>query len=115
MINTPIYISIKMLGKRQPVIKKQAFSLTPNFSETPTLQNFIQLVVLQEVINYNEKITHKSILPYLDKTTLSKMATHGKVDFGTVYNTEPAILDEAVSTAIQAFEDGLFMVLIDYF
>jgi len=113
MINHSIYISIKMLGKRQPIITKQAFLLTDVFLEQPTLQNFLQLVVTKEVANYNEKTTNKSLLPYLDKTTLAKMAEYGKVDFGEMYNTEPAILEEAVSTAIQAFEDGLFMILID--
>lgn len=113
MINNQIYISIKKLGKRQPIIEKQTFVLTDTFLKTPTLQNFIQLVVEKEVSTFNEKITTKSILPYLDEATLSKMANHGKVDFGEVYNTKPAIIAEAVQTALQAFEDGLFMVLID--
>lgn len=113
MINTSIYISIKKLGKRQPIIEKQVFLLTQTFLETPTLQNFIQLVVEKEVTTYNKTVTNQSLLPYLGKTTLSKMAQHGKVDFSAVYNTKSAIKTEAVSTALQAFEDGLFMVLID--
>ncbi len=113
MTNTSIYISIKRLGKRQPIIEKQAFPLTQSFLENPTLQNFIQLVVTKEVSRYNEKITNQSLIPYLDKITLSKMAAHGKVDFNTTYHTEPAIITEAINTALQAFEDGLFMVLID--
>ena len=112
MTNTSIYITIKKLGKREPIIEKQAFPLTQTFLDKPTLQNFIQLVVEKEVAN-NEKITNQSLLPYLGKTTLSKMATHGKVDFSAVYNTESVIITEAVNTALQAFEDGLFMVLID--
>ena len=113
MTNTSIYISIKRLGKRQPIVEKQAFPLTQSFLEHPTLQNFIELVVEKEVSKYNEKIANQSLLPYLDKVTLSKMTAYGKVDFGTTYNTEAAIITEAVDTALQAFEDGLFMVLID--
>lgn len=113
MINNQIYISIKRLGKRQPIIEKQAFVLTDTFLKTPTLQNFIQLVVEKEISTFNEKITTKSILPYLDETTLSKMTKDGKVDFEEVNNTEPAMIAEVVQTALQAFEDGRFMVLID--
>lgn len=113
MINSLVYISIKRLGKRQPIIERQAFSLSQHFFETPTLRNFIKTVVEKEVTTFNEKVEQNSLLPYLDEATLAKMAQHGKVDFGDTYNQQTTILEEAVQTAIQAFEDGLFMVLID--
>ena len=113
MTSSLVYISIKRLGKRQPIVEKQTFSLSQSFLNTPTLKNFIKAVVEKEVNTFNEKLEDNNLLPYLDEATLVKMAQHGKVDFGDKYNRTSAILDEAVQTALQAFEDGLFMVLID--
>lgn len=113
MKGNQIYITVKMLGKRRPVIEKQAIILNENFLEAPNLQNFLQLVVAQEVAAYNERISAKSLLPYLDNKKIAEMAAHGKVDFGAQYNTETVALEQAIATALQAFEDGLFMVLID--
>ena len=81
--------------------------------ETPTLRNFIKTVIEKEVATYNEKVNNTTLLPYLNEATLATMAKHGKVDFGEVYNSEPAMLEGAINTALQAFEDGVFMVLID--
>ena len=41
------------------------------------------------------------------------MAKHGKVSFGELHQKETAVVENAIATALQAFEDGLFLLLID--
>lgn len=112
-LNKEIYLSIKMIGKRRPIIEKKPLALTDAFCEKPTLENFLRLVVRQEVIAYTTKVADKTILPYLDGKTINEMATHGKVTFGDIHREEVAVVEKAIATALQAFEDGLFLVLID--
>ena len=112
-LNNQVSLSIKMLGKRRPIIDKKPLALTGDFQKQPTLANFLRLVVTQEVASFNKKVDSTNLLPYLDGTTIKEMANHGKVDFGEIHRKEKADTEQAIATALQAFEDGLFLVLID--
>ncbi len=108
-----IYLSIKMLGKRRAVINKLPLLLPDKFYQDPTLKNFLHLVVTQQVEQFNAKADQESILPFLSPSELDEMSTHGKVTFGQLHNPEKANVEKAIETAIQAFEDGIYLVVID--
>ena len=112
-LNKQVSLSIKMLGKRRPIIEKKPLALSLDFQQQPTLANFLRLVVTQEVNTFNNKVDTINLLPYLDGKTIKRMANHGKISFGAIYRKDPAEIEQAIKTALQAFEDGLFLVLID--
>lgn len=112
-LNKQVSLSIKMLGNRRPIIEQKPLVLTADFHQQPTLANFLRLVVTQEVHSFNSKVTTNNLLPYLDGKTINEMAKHGKVHFGDIHRKDKADIEQAVATALQAFEDGLFLVLID--
>jgi len=108
-----IHLSVKMLGKRRAVIEKQLLEIPISFYENPHLKQFISLIVTQQVNSFNKKTEQKLLLPYLSSSAIQEQAEHGKVTFGDLYNKEKVVEEEAIQTALQAFEDGIFLVIID--
>lgn len=104
-----IYITIKSLGKKKDYLTKKEVIL----SEKPaTLRQLISYLVIQNVQEYNEKKNETPFVHYLTTSEIELQRVSGKVGFQTKYNENVASVDEAVSTAIQAFEDGLFRVFV---
>ena len=108
-----ITISVKMLGKKRPVLENVSIQLPDELSRQTTLSQLIEVLVRQQVTAFNEKRESDNVLPYLDNSQIQAMKNRGKVDFGTVYNTQKADVEKAVQDALQAFEDGLYFVFID--
>ena len=76
-----LYMNIKQLGKRKNTVHKVPFE----YANVPG--------TLRELI-----------------TEIDDMGRIGKIAFGIVYGEKKPDVDEAVKTAIQGFEDGLFRV-----
>ena len=107
-------LSIKMLGKKYPVLEDIPIQLSNQFPETPSLQDLLTELVTQQVEQFNVSHTvEENLLPYLSESDISKKAERGKVGFGAVYNDKTVLLSDALKTALQAFEDGLYFVFID--
>jgi hypothetical protein len=106
-------ISVKMLGKKRPVLENVSIQLPDELSHQTTLSQLLDIIVRQQVTAFNDKRKNDNVLPYLDKAEIEAMKNRGKVDFGTVYNTQKADVEKAVQDALQAFEDGLYFVFID--
>ena len=102
-------ISAKQLGKKHPLIENKIIEIG-DIGPHPTLQEVLNAVVAQQVHEYNSKPAEKSLLPFLDTTSIEEQAVAGKVGFGSIYNENKADLVKAQQSAIQAFEDGLFVV-----
>jgi hypothetical protein len=108
-----IKLSVKMLGKKYPVLENIPITLSANFSNAPRLQDLITELVTQQVQQFNQFREANKLLPYLSNTTITDQAERGKVSFGETYNSETVLLTDAIQTALQAFEDGLFLVFIN--
>jgi hypothetical protein len=108
-----IQLSVKQLGKRRAIIEQIPLLISDKFYENPTLEQFLRLVVTQQVEQFNDKVDRKNILPFLSSKEIEERANHGKISFGEIYNSEKANIEKAIDTAIQSFEDGIFLVLID--
>lgn len=107
-------LSIKMLGKKHPVLESISFQLSNQFPDTPTLQDLLTELVTQQVEQFNvSHTTEENLLPYLSESNISEQADRGKVGFGAVYNDKTVLLANALKTALLAFEDGLYFVFID--
>ena len=102
-------ISAKQLGRKHPLIDNKIIEIE-DIGSQPSLQNLLMAVVAQQVHEYNSKPPEKSLLPFLDTATIEEQATTGKVGFGSIYNEHKADLAKAQQAALQAFQDGLFVV-----
>jgi hypothetical protein len=105
-----IYIKLKSIGKRKPVLINTPYNLPNDIS---SLRQLIQEIVRQEVETYNSRGLENMLIPFLTETEIAEQSVVGKVGFGRLYSEKQADIDKAIETALQGFEDGLFKVLIN--
>ncbi|MEN8216755.1 MAG: hypothetical protein ABFS56_10345 [Pseudomonadota bacterium] len=107
-MQTQIEISVKILGKKRPMLDNLPIQLP---SDNATLSQLIEIIVHQQTADFNHKREEKNWLRYLSHSQAMKET--GKMGFGQVYNTETVDVEKAVQDALQAFEDGLYFVFVD--
>lgn len=110
-----IVIEGKVVGQKRPLFTDWELPMLPEWEsgvERVTLRALITRIVLEEVRAYQERQEQKSMVQALTQADIQRGLMKGKVDMG---GREAKKVDpqEAVRTAIQAFEDGLYYVFID--
>ena len=108
-----IEISVKILGKKRPILDNLPIQLPYDFNSNATLYQLIEIIVLQQVADFNYKREGDNLLPYLSQSQMLALKETGKIGFGDVYNTKTVEVEKAVIDAVQAFEDGLYFVFVD--
>ncbi|GGG07493.1 hypothetical protein GCM10010912_60170 [Paenibacillus albidus] len=104
-----LYVTVKSLGKRRPVLERRKLELV----NTPqTLRELIVEVVSEQVQKLQDKQGQGGIIPFLTGDEIGERGDNGKVGFGTVYNETGPDQDKAVAAALLAFEDGLYKVFV---
>jgi len=103
-----IYLKIKSVGKRHPILDT-LYTLPDDIT---TLRQLIETVVRQEVEKYNNRGIDNMLVPFLTESEISDQSTAGKIGFGRIYSDKKADSKKAVETALQGFEDGLFRIII---
>lgn len=104
-----IFVSIKQAGKRKDYITKKELIL----SITPvSLRELLVSMITMNVTEYNHKAAEPWAMKYLSADAVEDQANTGKVGFGELRNTRQADIEQAVTTAIQAFEDGIYRVFL---
>ena len=100
-----LYMNIKQLGKRKDTVHKVQFE----YEKTPcTLRALITETVKICVAQYISRMDRGDAV--LTDEQIDDMSQIGKIAFGIVYGEKKPDVDEAVKTAVQGFEDGLFRV-----
>jgi hypothetical protein len=107
-----IYYSIKVLGKKRPILSKESLEIEEIVAE-PRLKDLIAAIVRKQVSSYNAKEPEISLLRFLLPNQIEEQSSSGRVAFSTIYNENKANADTSVQTALQAFEDGIFCVFMD--
>ncbi|SFF28689.1 hypothetical protein SAMN04487969_12326 [Paenibacillus algorifonticola] len=105
-----VYITVKSLGKKKSYLNRLEWTLT---NKPDTLKALITDLVTVNVQKFNQKETDVPLVPYLTQSDVELQAETGKVGFGSIYNEQRASIDEALCTAMLAFEDGLYKVFIN--
>lgn len=105
-----IYFRVKAAGRRRPVLELVEASLSDHAS---SLRDVIQEIVTEQVRRYNARSIDQAIFPYLSAAQLEDQAQSGKVSFGAAYDDRQADEAQAIANALQAFEDGIYKVLVD--
>lgn len=102
-----IYVQVKSVGKRRPILQKVPYEIPDSVS---TLESFLTEIVCKEVEAYNQKGCEVQLIPFLTKEEVEDEAAAGRVSFGRLYSDRKADQGKAVENALKCFQDGLVRV-----
>lgn len=108
-------VSGKTIGRKKPLFDD--FSVPPpedSHDGGSTLRDLIKSIVQHEVAAFQQRQTDHQLIRALTAREIDAGVEAGKIDAGGS-EVEPQQVDEAdaVATALQAFEDGMYLVVID--
>ena len=109
-------ISGKTLGSRKPLFADWSIPFSPEWRDEGglTLRDLIARVVRSEVRAFRQRQEERKVFRALTARQIAEGAEKGMIESGgSEVPLQPVDEDEAVATACQAFEDGLFLVVID--
>jgi hypothetical protein len=110
-----ITISGKTLGKKKPLFADWSIPFPPDLSDggALTLRDLIGRIVRGEVEAFQNRQREQVLVRALSATDIEQGALRGKVSAGGRNLQQPVSIDDAVATALEAFEDGLYLVIVD--
>lgn len=105
-----VYISAKQIKKRGNQVAAFPYLLR----EVPaTLHQLISMLVCDGVERYNRRLQGKEEPAVVTREQIGDMSLVGKIAFGIPFGSKAAEIDQAMETALQGFEDGLYRVFIN--
>lgn len=104
-----VKVNLKQLGKRHDKISGEDFHIE---NAPEDVRGLICEVVHTCVDSYNSRAEKKDNAPVIESSEIEKMSELGKIAFGINYGGKKADEENAVQTALQAFEDGLFRIFL---
>ena len=112
-----MFVETRVLGKRARPLDGWAIPLPPDARDSHgdglTLRELIARVVRCEVSAFEKRERARKFLRVLSDREIDEGAAKGKIDSGGRAPTGPVDVDAAVATALQGFEDGLYLVVLD--
>lgn len=102
-----IKVTMKQLGKKRNKISEVDFSLE---NRPSTVEELIKEAVHTCVAEYNERVRKQEHVTPLTGEQIADRSEIGKIAFGINYGGKEADEAEAVTVALQAFEDGLVRI-----
>ena len=104
-------ISGKALGKKRPLFAD--FSIPSPAEGAVSLRDLLTRIVRHEVEAFRERQEDRKFVKALTARQIDESAARGKIDMGGRDLDQKVDTDEAIRVALEAFEDGLFLVIID--
>ena len=111
-----ITIDGKVLGRSRPLFADWAVPYPPDLRDGGdhlTLRDLISRIVRAEVEAFRERQARRRLVRVLSREQIAEGLQKGKVDAGGRDLQQEVDEDDAVATALQAFEDGLYLVVLD--
>lgn len=105
----------RSIGSRKPLFADWSIPLTPEWGDGGelTLRELIERLVAAEVRRFNERLEERRLDRVLSEEQIEEGRKRGRVS-PEGRSRGPAAEEEwAVAAALQAFEDGLYLVVID--
>jgi len=110
-------LSARVLGRRQPLLPDWSITWPPEGDdrgeESLTLRDLLTRVVLEEVGAYRRRQRERRLARVLAPREIEDALERGRVDAGGRDLMQEVNDEEAVATALQAFEDGVYLVILD--
>ena len=112
-----LIIESRVVGTDRPIVPDWSLPFEPgdgsSGGEPVTLEKLIRQVVAEQVRAFRERQKGRRFVRFLTERQIAESAKKGKVDMGGRYLKHEVDEEEASDVALQAFEDGLYLVLID--
>ncbi len=109
-------ITGKTLGSKKRLFDDWSIPLPPDDGggDGLTLGELIERIVREEVKNFQKRQHDRQFLRALSASQIEEAAERGKIEMGAsevgIQEVNP---EAAVGAALQAFEDGMYLVVID--
>jgi hypothetical protein len=111
-----VTISGRTLGRKKALFADWSIPFPPDLDEGGdrlTLRDLIGRIVRAEVQAFRDRQEEGKLVRALTAIDIDKGVTRGKVAMGGRDLKQTVDEDNAVGTALQAFEDGLYLVILD--
>jgi hypothetical protein len=110
-------IETKVLGRKARTSDRWSVPIAPTGGtggdDGLTLRELITRIVHSEVAAFEERDRARRFLRVLSESEITEGALKGKIDPGGRPATQSVDADTAVAAALQGFEDGLYLVILD--
>jgi hypothetical protein len=106
----------KTIGARRPLFADFSIPFPPEWGDSGrlTLRDLIGRVVRAEVSAFRQRQEDRQVFRALTARQVEEGAEKGKIEMGgSEVPLQPVDEEDAVAIACQAFEDGLFLVVVD--
>src|SRR5258706_6646542 len=111
-----ITIEGKSLGKSRPLFDDWFLPLPPEMERgggKMTLRGLITRIVNEEVAAFKDRQEARKTVRALMEKDIQQGLLRGKVDMGGRDLEQEVSSEEAVGSALQSFEDGIYYVFVD--
>ena len=106
----------KVVGQKRPIFADWHVELPPvneNNGDRLKLRDLITSIVVKEVDAFITRQEERKLARVMSRQEIEQGVERGKVDAGERDLGQKINTLEAIATALQAFEDGLYFVFID--
>ena len=113
-----MFIETRIAGKKARSLDRWSIPTPPPDDESGdgggiTLRALITRVVRSEVTAFEQRDQARRLIRVLSDAEIADGATRGKVDSGGRAASAPVDQAAAVGAALQGFDDGLYLVILD--
>jgi hypothetical protein len=109
-----ITVSGKTLGLKKPLFADWSIPFPPDVGDGGlTLRDLISRIVRAEVEAFRTRQEERRTFRALTARDISAAAERGKIDMGGSDLKQEVDAEQAVGVALEAFGDGLFLVVVD--
>lgn len=111
-----VLIETKVLDRKKKLLDDWSVDLPPGLNDDGdniTLRDLITRVVISTVEDFGKRQEDNRFVRALSADQIQEGLEKGKVDTGGRDLGQEVDADIAVGTALQAFEDGMYLVIID--
>lgn len=109
-------LSARALGRRKPLLPDWQIPWPPeedSRGEPLTLREVITRIVHEEVEAFQQRQEQRKLARILTEREIEAGLEKGRVESGGRDLYQKVDSEEAVATALQAFEDGIYLVVLD--
>lgn len=117
IMSATLTIQARLAGRQQSLLEDWSIPLSPDWAAGGgglTLRDLITRVVLAEVQAFRRRQSEQRFLKVLTQQQIAQGLAGGRVVSGQRETPlQPVDEEQAVGAALQAFEDGLYLVVVD--
>jgi hypothetical protein len=111
-----ITVEGRLIGQKRPLFTGWQLDLpgsTGSSGQSLTLRGLITLIVTEEVHAFKRRQQERRLARILSPSEIQAGVKRGKVDLGERELNQEVDEAQAITNALQSFEDGLYFVFVD--